>query len=57
MDPLAEQHQHQIHPAVRAAAEQQQWANLCSQYLPVEMANSDWKYSRPYASDDLSQGW
>jgi len=57
MDPLAEQHQHQLHPAIRAAAEQQQWANLCSQYLPVEMANSDWKYSRPYTSDDLSQGW
>ena len=43
--------------AVRAAAEQQQWSNLCSKYLPVEIANSDWKYSRAYTKDDLSQGW
>jgi len=57
MEQLAEQHQHQIPPTIRAAAEQQQWANLCSKYLPIEMANSEWKYSRPYSRDDLSQGW
>ena len=52
----AEPHQQQMPAAVRDA-EQQQWANLCSEYLPVEMVNSDWKYSRTYTKDDLSQGW
>lgn len=55
MDPLTPQHQ--IPPAVRAAAEQQQWANLCSKYLPIELAHSSWKYSRPCRKDDIRQGW
>ena len=56
MYPAVAQNQQQRPTAIRAAA-QEQWANLCSQYLPVEMVNSDWKYSRPYGKDDLSQGW
>ena len=55
MDPQIEQHQHQIPQTVRAVAAQEQWANLCAQYLPVDMPN--WNYSRRCLKDDPSQGW
>lgn len=50
MDPL-------VNNQIRAVAEQERWADLCSQHLPVQPTNSAWKYSRETQEGDIRQGW
>ncbi len=46
-----------MNASTRATAEAKKWGRLCSEHLPVTVANSTWNFSRPHEDGDLRQGW
>jgi hypothetical protein len=40
-----------------AEVERARWETLCGAYLPIDQADSIWRYSRPSRKSDADQGW
>lgn len=36
---------------------EEKWQKLCKRYLPMELENSVWRFSRTITPDDPEQGW